>query len=274
MSTTIDTLVIPAAGAGTRLRPATYVTPKELLRLVDKPIIYYLFAEAYQAGIRNVLMVTHTDNPQTKRFFQSGAAKPLLEEFPDLTVSFIETAKRGGDGQALLLAEKAVGDATFAVTMGDLVTLPGESILEELIKTHASKNKAVISVEEIPQEKTGQYGIIDPASSAEREYVVHGIVEKPKPHEAPSNLAMTGKYVLPAEIFKYLHLLERDEGELKLAHALNMFAKEHTLLACAVRTKHYDTGTKIDLLKAEVAFSLAHPELKDKAPAAIREMLK
>ena len=267
-------LVIPAAGMGTRLRPATYATPKEMLRLVDKPIAYYLLAEAYQAGIRRVLFITHEDNRQTRQFFEGPSAAPLLNDFPGLTVKFIETTTRGGDGQAILLSEQAVGNEPFAVTMGDLITLPGESILAELGEVFAKNGESVISVEEIPLEKTGQYGVIDPASQDGSLYRVRGIVEKPKPAEAPSTTAMTGKYILYPAIFAYLRQLDGGEGELKLAHALDAYAKDKALNACATRTRHYDTGTKIDLLKAEVAFSLAHPELKDKARGAIADALK
>lgn len=125
MKKNVDILIIPMAGAGTRLRPVTYATPKEMLRLVDKPIAYYLLAEAYQAGIRKVICITHKDNPLTKKFFSIPPAKHLLNDFPGLAISFIETGIRGGDGQAILLAEKAVLGKPFAVTMGDLLTMPG-----------------------------------------------------------------------------------------------------------------------------------------------------
>jgi len=269
----IRTLVIPAAGMGTRLRPATYATPKELLRLVDKPIVYYLLAEAYQAGITQVVLVTHQDNLQTKQFFQSPNAEPLLGAFPGLEVSFVETSERRGDGQALLAVEERIGDQPFAVSMGDLVTLPGESILAELVHDFGETGEAVISVEEVPREKTGQYGVIDPASQQGNRHLVRGIVEKPVPREAPSTLAMTGKYVLYPEIFSYLRQLDGGEGELKLAHALNAYASEHPLNALAAHTRHYDTGTKADLLRAEIAFSLAHPDLKEVAHAELKKLL-
>ncbi|MSU74835.1 hypothetical protein EXS57_03635, partial [Candidatus Kaiserbacteria bacterium] len=253
----IDTLVIPAAGAGTRLRPVTYVTPKEMLRLVDKPIFYYLLAEAYQAGIRRIIFITHKDNRVTKKFFSSSEAKYLLKDFPHLTTSFIETDVRGGDGQAILLAEKSVAGKPFAVTMGDLLTLPGTSILAELIEAYQASGESIISVEKIPKKKTGQYGIVDPRKKRGNIYDVRGIIEKPQPQESQSNLAMTGKYILFPKIFSYLRSLPKSHEELKLAHALNTYAKENTLLACAARTPHYDTGTKSDLLKAEIVFSLA-----------------
>lgn len=261
----IQTLVVPLAGAGTRLRPITYVTPKEMLRLVDKPIIYYLFAEAYQAGIRHVVLVTHVDNSFTKDFFEGSKAAPLLADFPGLRLTFVETDRREGDGQAIVLAKKNVGSEPFAVSMGDMLCIPGTSVLEELIEMYHTTGEAVLSVEEIARENIGQYGVIVPGQHQGVIYRVRGIVEKPMPREAPSNLAMTGKYILPYDIFSYLEMRQNNSGEWRLADALNNYAKEHTLNACICRTTLYDTGKKPQLFKAEVAFSLAHPELKEVA---------
>jgi UTP--glucose-1-phosphate uridylyltransferase len=239
--------------------------------LVDRPIAYYLLEEAYRAGIRHVVFVTHKDNPRTKAFFQSKDSAPLLAPFPDLAVSFVETNERKGDGQAIMEAERIVGSRMFAVSMGDMITLPGESILAELVADFESNGEAIISVEEVPLEKTGQYGVIDPSASEGSHYCVRGIVEKPRPEEAPSTMAMTGKYVLLPEIFGYLHTLSGGDSELKLAHALNAYAKDRPLNALAARTRYYDTGTKIDLLRTEVAFSLAHPELGRDARTLLSE---
>lgn len=267
MSQSVRTLIIPAAGAGTRLRPITYAMPKEMVRLVDKPIAYYLLAEAYEAGIRHVVFVIHKDNRLTREFFDSENATPLLKNFPELRLTFVETDVRGGDGQAILLAKNAVkGEEAFAVTMGDLVALPGTSLIGELVDAYRQENTPVISIEKVAPEKTGQYGIIDPSGNRGRLYGVRGIIEKPQPEEAPSNLAMTGKYVLTLEIFSYLEALQaKTEGELKLAYALNDFARERGLHAWECIAAHYDTGTKIDLFKAEVAFTLVHPELGEAA---------
>lgn len=259
----IQTLVVPLAGAGTRLRPITYVTPKEMLRLVDKPIIYYLFAEAYQAGIRHVLLVTHVDNSFTKDFFEGSKATPLLADFPGLRLSFVETDRREGDGQAILLAKKIMGNELFAVSMGDMLCLPGTSVLAELMEVYHATGEGVLSVEEVARENIGQYGVIVPGQHQNNIYQVRGIVEKPMPHEAPSNLAMTGKYILPYDIFSYLEMRQNSSGEWRLADALNNYAKDHILNACICRTTLYDTGKKPQLFNAEVVFSLAHPELKE-----------
>lgn len=269
-----STLIIPLAGLGTRLRPATYVTPKELLRLVDKPIICYLLAEAHLADITRVVLITHPDNTQTKDFFESSRAASLMKDFPGLSVEIVETNERGGDGQALLTVESILSPSEpFAVSMGDLLTLPGESILAELVAVFEETRNAVISIEPVPHEKTMQYGVIDPVEVEGPVYTVRAIVEKPEPAVAPSNFAMTGKYILHPEIFPYLHALKDGTGELKLANALDLYAKERTLLACVPQTRHYDTGTKLDLLKAEVTFALRHPEFKERASEVIEGIL-
>lgn len=258
MSSPIKTLVVPIAGAGTRLRPITYVTPKELLRLVDKPIIYYILAEAYQAGITNVVCITHVDNTQTKDFFEGPHANAFLDDFPGLTIRFIETSVRKGDGQAILLAKDALPvEESFAVTMGDLIPILGSSLIDELVQVYTKTGVPVISVEEIAREKTGQYGVIDPLTSENGLHRIRSIVEKPAPEVAPSNLAMTGKYILTPEIFTALESVQEKNGdeELKLAHALNLFAKENPLDAYECKQPHYDTGTKEDLFKTEALFT-------------------
>lgn len=272
MTQPVQTLVIPAAGEGTRLRPMTYVAPKEMLRLVDKPIAWYLLAEAYQAGIRRVIFITHKDNPFTKEFFESSRAAPLLADFPGLNVSFIKTDIRSGDGQAILLVKNILWAEPFAVSMGDIVTLPGTSILAELAAVYERIGEPIISVEEVPREKTAQYGVINPDEHMNNVYRVRSIVEKPLPAEAPSNLAMTGKYILKPSIFEYLEKLQGREGELKLAHVLDVYAREQVLNACVPHTKHYDTGTKAELFRTEIAFSLEHPELGDTARTILQEI--
>lgn len=268
----VNTLIIPAAGAGTRLRPITYATSKEMIRLVDKPIVYYILLEAKLAGITNIVFIIHTDNKATKEFFESERAKPLLVEFSNMCISFIETDERRGDGQALLLAKNLIQDGeSFAVSMGDLITMPGTSLLKELIEQFNTIGP-VISVMDVPRARTAHYGVIEPKESNGRLHLVNSFVEKPKPEDAPSTLASCGKYILTPEIFKYLkvEMQQNTDGEIKLAHALASFAKKSPLYAYHSETMCYDTGLKTELLKTEIAFSLEHPELKSTA----REILK
>jgi len=269
---------IPVAGAGTRLRPITYVTPKELLRLVDKPIVYYLIKEAYQAGIRHAIFIIHKERKDLKKFLESKEAKELLKEFPGLHLTFLETSQRLGDGQCLYEARGVLRrEKAFAVTMGDLISLPGNSLIGELKDLYLKTKIPVISVEKIDREKSKQYGIIDSKKSKGRVHFVRSIVEKPDPAAAPSNYGMTGKYILTPLILGYLSklLAERKNGEeVRLADALRDFAKDHELNAYVCRNRHFDTGNKIDLVKTEVFFALNHPEIGNKVRPALEEILK
>ncbi len=192
--TTIQTIVIPIAGAGTRLRPLTYATPKEMLRLVDKPILYYLVGEAYEAGIRHVVLIVHSSRKTTKKFIESVDAQHIFHtDFPGLRFSFIETKKQFGDGQAIFEAEKLLKkEKVFAVTMGDLISLPGKSIIKEMKEIYDTNKTPIISVEKVEREKTRMYGVIDILKSKGRVHTLRGIVEKPEPALAPSEYIMTG----------------------------------------------------------------------------------
>ena len=259
----INSLVIPAAGIGSRLYPLTHIVPKEMLRLVDKPIFYYLIQEAYQADIKRIIFIIHAQKKALKDFLSSREAETVYNDFPGVTFSFVETSKRLGDGQAILQTKKLFKKGeVFAVTMGDLLPLPGKSLIKELKTVYEKYFVPVISVESIERSKTGQYGIINTKTSKGRLHLVSSIIEKPKPENAPSTLAMTGKYILTYEIFPYLEKLmkEGDKNEIKLANALSEYAQDYPLNAYECKNKHYDTGTKIDLLKTELVFSLTHPE--------------
>ena len=259
----INSLVIPVAGIGSRLYPLTYVTPKEMLRLVDKPIFYYLIQEAYLADIKHLIFIIHSKKKALKNFLLSRGAKTIYNDFPGITFSFIETTKRFGDGQAILQVKRLIKkDEAFAVSMGDILSLPGTSLVQEIKLIYEKYSIPVISVESIERSKTGQYGVIDPKTSRGRRHLVGSIIEKPKPEDTPSTLAMTGKYVLTYQIFTYLEKLmkERNKNEIKLANALTEYAQDYPLYAYECKSKHYDTGTKLDLLKTELLFALANPE--------------
>ncbi len=263
MKAPITTLIIPAAGIGSRLQPLTPFLPKEMLRLVDKPIFYYLLQEAYLARITRVIFIIHQKNQALKKYLSAPSTRSLLADFPGLTVSFIETPDRFGDGHALLQAKDLVAnDKAFAVTMGDLLSLPGKSIIGELIKVYEQNPIPLLSVEKIERSKTERYGIIDPKTSDGRLYRINSIVEKPKPNQAPSLIAMTGKYILTPKIFSYLEKLmrQRTVDEIKLSYALRDYSHDYPLNAYRCQSRHYDTGVKSGLLKTELAFALAHPD--------------
>lgn len=148
MKEVVNTIVIPVAGAGTRLWPITYVTPKEMLRLVDKPIFYYLFKEAYEASIRKAIFIIHSDRKDLKYFLKSGEAKEILREFPRLHLKFMETRHRFGDGQCLYEARNILKrESAFAVTLGDLISFPGRSLIGELKKVYLKNKVDLIKTE-------------------------------------------------------------------------------------------------------------------------------
>ncbi|MEK7536903.1 MAG: sugar phosphate nucleotidyltransferase [Patescibacteria group bacterium] len=278
MKDAVNTIVIPVAGAGTRLRPITYVTPKELLRLVDKPIIYYLIKEAYEAGIHNVIFITHVERKDLRNFLKSKGARELLKEFSNINLRFLETDQRLGDGQCLFEARNILKrEKAFAVTMGDLISFPGTSLIGELKNIYLKNKIPVISVEKIDRSKSRQYGIIDPEKSDGRIHFLKSIIEKPEPKEAPSEYAMTGKYILTPKIFGYLGKLLKERGpneEVKLANALRDYAKDYKLCAYTCKNRHFDTGNKADLIKTELIFALRHPELRKRLRLVFKDILK
>lgn len=262
----VQKLIIPAAGAGTRLLPITRVTPKELLRLVDRPVSWYLVDEAYRSGIRHIIFVINPWKKDIRKYFCSSSGKSILKEFPDLRFSFIETNERFGDGHAISLVSKIINRGeVFAVAMGDLLSPSEKPFLKQLAEVFKKYQKPVISVERVSRRHVDRYGIISPKSSIGRVFLVGDIVEKPSVKQAPSNLAMTGKYILTQKIFDYLDRLlkNRKEGqEIRLADALKEYSHEHELLALECSGRHFDTGNKIGFLKTEVVFGLKHPEIK------------
>lgn len=278
MREAVNIIVIPVAGAGTGLLPITNFTPKEILRLVDKPIFYYLLKEAYIAGIRRAIFIIHTDKKNIKNFLKGKESRSILKEFPKLRLEFIETKHRQGDGQALYEARNILKrKKAFAVTMGDLISFPGESIINELKKVYSQKRSPIISIERIERSKSKQYGMIDPKKSNGRIHQVGSIVEKPEPKEAPSEYAMTGKYILTPKIFNYLGRLLKERKpneEVKLASALHDYAREHKLYAYVCKNKHFDTGNKADLVKTELIFALHHPELGHQIRPVLSSLIK
>src|SRR3989338_839452 len=262
----IKKLIIPAAGAGTRLLPITKVTPKELLRLVDKPVSWYLVDEAYESGIRHIIFIINPWKKEIQKYFCDSSGESILKEFPGLKFSFIETNERFGDGHAIFLASRMINKKeAFAVTMGDLLSPSEKPFLKQLAKVFKKYQKPVISVEHVSRRHVDRYGIISPKSSIGRVFLIGDIVEKPPVQQAPSNLAMTGKYILTPEIFDYLDRLlkNRKKGqEIRLADALKEYSHERELLALECSGRHFDTGNKIGFLKTEVAFGLKHPEIR------------
>ena len=268
--------VLPAAGLGTRFLPATKAQPKEMLAVVDKPLIQYVVEECVASGIDNIIIVTgrgknaiedHFDSsPELESFLQEKGKTELVKLVREIgsRVHFSYTRQKEplGLGHAVLVAKELVGNEPFAVLLGDVI-IPGPNpATKQLIEVYQATGKGAIAVEEVPREKTGLYGIVDVerkngAGKNNRTMKIRDLVEKPSPAEAPSRLAVTGRYVLPPEIFDCLERTKPGRGgEIQLTDALRLLAKESGLLAHVYEGKSYDAGDKLGFLKATVEIGL------------------
>jgi UTP--glucose-1-phosphate uridylyltransferase len=272
--------VLPAAGLGTRFLPATKAQPKEMLAVVDKPQIQYVAEECVASGIEHIIIVTgrgknsiedHFDSSPALERFLMEKGKPeqaeLVRQISNMVqVSYTRQKEPLGLGHAVLVAKDLVGDEPFAVLLGD-VLIPGENpATRQLIDVYQATGTGAIAVEEVPREKTHLYGIVsgEPAPIppfGERLLRIRDLVEKPKPADAPSNLAITGRYVLPPSIFDCLERTKPGAGgEIQLTDALRILAKEQGLWAYIYEGISYDAGEKIGFLKATVELALKNAE--------------
>jgi UTP--glucose-1-phosphate uridylyltransferase len=282
--------VLPAAGMGTRFLPATKAQPKEMLNVVDKPQIQYVVEECVASGIEHVIIVTgkgknsiedHFDyNPTLERFLEEKGRKDQAKMVRDISemvqVSYTRQKEPLGLGHAVLVAKDLVGDEPFAVLLGD-VLIPGENpATKQLIDVYQATGVGAIAVEEVPREKTHLYGIVDgqPAPQApfgERLLRIRDLVEKPMPDKAPSNLAITGRYVLPPAIFDCLERTQPGAGnEIQLTDAMRILAREQGLWAYIYEGESFDAGDKLGFLKATVELALRNSEFGP----AFRDYLK
>jgi UTP--glucose-1-phosphate uridylyltransferase len=282
--------VLPAAGLGTRFLPATKAQPKEMLTVVDKPQIQYVVEECVASGIQHVIIVTgkgknsiedHFDySPVLERHLEEKGKTDQVEMVRDIgdmvQVSYTRQKEPLGLGHAVLVAKDLVGDEPFAVLLGD-VLIPGPNpATKQLIEVYEATGTGAIAVEEVPRDKTHLYGIVDgePAPQppfGERLLRIRDLVEKPKPENAPSNLAITGRYVLPPAIFDCLERTKPGAGgEIQLTDGLRILAKEVGLWALIYDGISYDAGDKLGFLKATVEIALQNKELGE----AFRAFLK
>ena len=271
--------VFPAAGLGTRFLPATKAQPKEMLVLVDKPVIQYGVEEAVQSGVRNIVIVTgrgknaiedHFDvNVELESFLEQRGKKSQLEEIRQITsliqVSYVRQGEPLGLGHAVLVTKPLVGDEPFAVILGDDVMDATPPALRQMIDVYERLQGPVIAVERVAREDVPSYGIVAVDDAADLGHGVHRItdmVEKPRVDEAPSNLAIIGRYVLTPDIFAELESISADRtGEIQLTNGLRQLLKKRPIYAVEINGVRHDTGNKLGFLKALVYFALKRPEL-------------
>jgi len=279
--------VFPAAGLGTRFLPATKAQPKEMLVLVDKPVIQYGVEEAVQSGVSNIVIVTgrgknaiedHFDvNVELESFLEQRGKTTQLEEIRRITsliqVSYVRQGEPLGLGHAVLVTKTLVGEEPFAVILGDDVIDATPPALRQMIDVYERLDGPVLAVERVRTEDVPSYGIVafdDSADLGRGVYRITDLVEKPRVEEAPSNLAIIGRYVLTPDIFPALESISADRtGEIQLTNGLRQLLKKRPIYALEVDGVRHDTGNKLGFLKALVYFALKRPELS----APFREYL-
>jgi UTP--glucose-1-phosphate uridylyltransferase len=282
---TLRKAVIPVAGLGTRFLPATKAQPKEMLPLVDTPVIQYVVEEAIRAGVESLVLVTGRGKAAIENHFDVSFEDTLRrrgkQEDLDLVqgishlaqFAYVRQGEPLGLGHAVLCARHAVGDEPFALLLGDDVFDERDSALDALIVAYHATGKSVVGVQEVPLEHVSRYGIVNAPGAGDKVWDVTAIVEKPLPAEAPSRWAVVGRYVLEPRVFEHLAALEPGVGgEYQLTDALAALAREGRLVAAAIPAKRYDTGNKLDYLKANVEFALKREDLREDFAAYLKEL--
>ena len=268
--------VFPAAGLGTRFLPATKAQPKEMLPLVDKPIIQYGVEEAVASGADNIILVTgrgknaiedHFDvSVELETFLEARGKKDLLNEVRKISsaigFSYVRQGEPLGLGHAVLVAKNLVGDEPFAVILADDVIDATPPALRQMIDVFEEVEGPVLAIERVPQENVSAYGIIDAEEVRPGAYRIRDLVEKPLQSEAPSDLAIIGRYILTPDIFPALEATASDRtGEIQLTNGLRRLLKERPIYGCRIDGVRHDTGNKLGFLKAVVYFALRRPDI-------------
>jgi UTP--glucose-1-phosphate uridylyltransferase len=290
VTATVRKAVFPAAGLGTRFLPATKAQPKEMLPLVDKPIIQYGVEEAVAAGITNIILVTgrgknaiedHFDvSIELESFLEARGKREQLAEVRKISslinFAYVRQGEPLGLGHAVLVARELVGDEPFAVILGDDVIDANPPAIKQMIAVFERVGGPVLMVERVNPDEVSSYGIVDvePGSAlGEGVYQVRDLVEKPSKHEAPSNLAIIGRYVLTPDVFPALAATQRDRtGEIQLTNGLRHLLKSRPIYACEVEGVRHDTGNKLGFLKAVVYYALRRPDLAESFSAYLASL--
>lgn len=288
----ITKAVFPVAGLGSRFLPATKAQPKEMLTLVDKPLIQYAVEEAVAAGITELIFITGRNKRAIEDHFDTAYELEseleashktellnLVKNVIPKSVSciYIRQPAALGLGHAVLCAKPVVGDNPFAVLLADDLMLPepGQpNTTEQLVSMYEQEQQSLIAVQDVPREQTNQYGIVSCSPYKSNLERMTGIVEKPSPNEAPSTLAVAGRYILDGAIFSYLEKIGKGSGgEIQLTDAIALMLKEHPYLACRFAATRYDCGSKLGYLKASVVLGMLHHEVGEQFKAYLRSSL-
>ena len=285
----IKTIVIPVAGMGTRFLPATKSIPKEMLPILDKPLIHYAVEEAKNAGIKSFIFVTSPNNKFPKLYLSSNKSlethliekgkRSLLKtvqeiNIEDANIKLVEQKKPLGLGDAIYRTKKYIGKKDFAVLLPDDLIL-GSNCLKQLINIYNKKKAYVIGVMNVNKNEVEKYGVVKGNNLESKTSEVLGLIEKPKISNAPSNLAVVGRYILKNSIFNYLNTIDKGSGnELQLTDAISLSAQKERVLSYKFSGKRYDCGSKLGFLKAQIASALSDSKIKKYVKKELKIILK
>jgi len=276
--TEIRKAVIPAAGLGTRFLPVTKSMPKEMLPIIDKPVIHYVVEEAIDAGIEDIIIITGRGKRAIEDYFDAAPELEMqlkkqnktdalenIRKIADFSsIHYIRQKEPNGLGDAILKAEKHIGNEPFAVLLGDDIIVHNESCMGQLMSKYSQLKSSIIAVERIPPEKISSYGVVKGTRFGPDLLKVQDIIEKPRPDQAPSDLGAVGRYVFVPEIFDCLKRTSPGFGnEIQLTDAIcRLLKNHHSVYAYKFKGKRYDTGDKVGYIEAIIDFALMDPDLR------------
>jgi UTP--glucose-1-phosphate uridylyltransferase len=284
----IKKAVFPVAGLGTRFLPATKAMAKEMLPVVDKPLIQYAVEEAFDAGIEQIIFVTGRGKKALEDHFdrcfeveltlQNKGKTDLLKQIQELvpktgTIVYTRQNEPLGLGHAIWCARDIVGDEPFAVLLADDLIQTGKPVLKEMVKQFDRFRASIAAVMEVDNDQTDKYGILDATQLENKIYQINDMVEKPSPEEAPSNLAIIGRYILTPAIFKHLGKEKKGAGgEIQLTDAMKTLLKEQPIFGYQFEGTRFDCGDKVGFQMANLAFALERPDMRDRLTQFIKEI--
>ena len=286
---TVKKAIIPAAGLGTRFLPATKSQPKEMLPIVDKPTLQYIIEEAIESGIEEILIITGRNKKSIEDHFDKSVELELeleqkgkdemLEMVRNISnmvnIHYIRQKEPKGLGHAIHCAKSFIGNEPFAVLLGDDIVDCETPCLKQLISAYDEYKTSILGVQEVAKEDTCKYGILDVKHIEDRVYKVKDMVEKPSVEEAPSNVAILGRYIITPEIFNILENQEPGKGgEIQLTDALKTLGKQEAIYAYNFEGRRYDVGDKLGFLEATIDFALKRHNLRDDLLAYMKDVIK
>jgi len=285
----ITKALIPAAGLGTRFLPATIAQPKEMLIIIDKPVIQYVVEEAVAAGISDILIVTgrskraiedHFDPPyELENLLIEKKKKDILETIYRISnlanLHFVRQKRQLGLADAIYQGKSFMGESPFAVLLGDTLIESNnqKSNLKKMIDIYEKTNKSCVAVEEVPNQKISRYGVIKGKEIQDRIYQVSDLIEKPSPDKAPSNLAVASRYVFGPKIFSLIEKTKKGvDGQIQITDSMRFLAAKKELMAYKINGQRYDIGNKVDFIKTNIKFSLEREDTKNEIKSYLNQL--